>query len=76
MLQELSGVVTPFDAVARREQEDAALQHTIDIEKLAKEYETKMGALREQYHAQAVASVTTGLMNMAAQARKPEETSG
>ena len=35
-----------------------------------------MGALREQYHAQAVASVTTGLMNMAAQARKPEETSG
>ena len=70
MLQELSGVVTPFDAVAREEQGEAAEQHKVDLEKLAHEYETKMSALREQYHAQAVASVTTGLMNMAAQARK------
>jgi pyruvate/2-oxoacid:ferredoxin oxidoreductase alpha subunit len=70
MLQELSGVVTPFDAVAREEQGEAAAQHKVDLEKLTQEYETKMGALREQYHVQAVASVTSGLMNMASQARK------
>ncbi len=76
MLQELSGIVTPFDALARKEQDDAATQHNKDLANLAQEYETKMATLREHYHAQAVASVTSGLMNMAAQARKPEETNG
>jgi len=72
MLQELSGVVTPFDAVARSEQADAAMQHEQALADLAKQYEAKISALRDQYHAEAVASVTSGLMNMAAQARKSE----
>ncbi len=73
MLQELSGVITPFDDVARTEQEEAALQHKLDLEALAKEYEAKVSSLQEEYHAQAVASVTSGLMQMASQARKPED---
>ncbi|MDP6542091.1 MAG: hypothetical protein QGF07_04820, partial [Phycisphaerales bacterium] len=72
MLQELSGVVTPFDAVARSQQEEAANQHKIDLDSQAKQYEEKIASLRDQYHAEAVASVTSGLISMASQASKPE----
>jgi pyruvate/2-oxoacid:ferredoxin oxidoreductase alpha subunit len=73
MLQELSGVVTPFDDVARAEQDEAACQHTLDLEALARDYQAKMATLREQYHAEAVASVTSGLMQMASQASTKED---
>lgn len=68
VLQELAGIVTPFDAIARAEIDAAEIKHQQELQELASSYETQISQLRDQYHAEALASVTHGLINMAASA--------
>ncbi|MHC4947543.1 MAG: thiamine pyrophosphate-dependent enzyme, partial [Planctomycetota bacterium] len=73
-LQELAGVVTPFTAEVRAAAErELAAGHEAEIERLRREHETQVAALRAQYAEEATRRVTERLMALAGRAAATAE---
>lgn len=65
-LEELAGVVTPFTRQVRAEAEQAvAAEHAAEIDRLKRDCEQKLAAMRAQYAGEVTATVTSRLMQLA-----------
>jgi pyruvate-ferredoxin/flavodoxin oxidoreductase len=75
VLQELSGLVTPFTAALRKRLEaELAEAHEGEIARVKAEYEERLGRLAEEHHAETAARLRERLLQLSGFGRRPEDT--